>query len=221
MSKFSDYLRFALFVALSMVFQSNPAKAHPHVFVDGGIDFVMGENNRLEALKVTWLIDEFETLFILSSYGLSLNDRGALDEVDRLELIEKFGDWPEDFQGSAHLTKGSANVALELPTGLDMRFVDGRIMATFTRKLVEPIQLETQGVEVAFYEATYYYAFFIKNEPKFLAKASSCKGMVIPFVSDTQLVALQTTLFELSREEKPGQEDVGALFADRIEVRCE
>ena len=39
-----------------------PAQAHPHVFVDGGVDFVLGAGAVLEALEVTWRYDEFETL---------------------------------------------------------------------------------------------------------------------------------------------------------------
>jgi len=30
-----------------------PFQAHPHVFVDGGVDFILSENSTLEALQVT------------------------------------------------------------------------------------------------------------------------------------------------------------------------
>ena len=43
---------------------------------------------------------------------------------------------------------------------------------------------------------------------------------MIPFNPDIELAALQTTLFELSREETPDIENVGALFADRIVMTC-
>ncbi len=194
--------------------------AHPHVFVDGGVDFVVTDRTKLEALEVTWLIDEFETLYLLSDYGLSLNEKGGLDEEDRLELIRLLGDWPEDFEGSAHLSVDGAGVALDLPTNLDARLVDGRLLATFTRRLATPVQLGKQHVEVAFYEATYYYAFFVTNRPKMVGRVGDCSARVIPFNADEQQAELQTALAKLGREETPDITDVGALFADRIVVQC-
>ena len=60
-----------------------PAQSHPHVFVDGGVDFVFDEKNLLSALLITWLYEEFETLYILSSYGMSVDSDCELAEVDR------------------------------------------------------------------------------------------------------------------------------------------
>ena len=72
---------------LALLVHPLPLQSHPHVFVDGGVDFVFDEENLLSALLMTWLYDEFESLYILSSYGMSVNSEGALTEADRQELI--------------------------------------------------------------------------------------------------------------------------------------
>lgn len=213
-------LRCIAAVALGLLLSTAPARAHPHVFVDGGVDFVLGEGNMLEALKVTWLYDAFETLYILSSYDMSLNADGDLDEADRLRLARLRGDWPSDFEGSAHLTRGGERIALGWPMGLDVRLVDGRLKVTFTRRLAVPVNLSLAPVEVAFYEATYFYAFKVTNSPRLVGGTGGCDADLVPFDPDAQDTALQAALAKLGREETPDIEEVGALFADRIAVQC-
>ena len=205
----------------ALLVSAAPALAHPHVFIDGGIDFVFEDSGVLQALEVTWLYDEFETLYILSSYGLSLNRNGGLDEADRLELVRLRSDWPEDFDGSAHLKVDGQGVAMEWPTALDARLVEGRLELTFTRQLAAPLQVRGRDVEVAFYESTYFFDFTLTNAPKLAGNAGDCVTDVIPFNPDLQLAALQATLAKLSREETPETENVGALFADWIVLTCD
>ena len=101
------------------------AEAHPHVFVDGGVDFVMGENAVLEALEVTWLYDRFETLYTLSDLNLDLRSDGTLAEADRQELVRQLSDWPSDFDGSAHVSVDGVGIAMDWPEGLDAQMIDG------------------------------------------------------------------------------------------------
>jgi len=197
---------------------ASPANAHPHVFIDGGVDLVFGDENTLEALNVTWLYDEFETLYILSSYGITLNADGGIDEADQKELLLQRTNWPSDFDGSAHLSVAGEAVALQWPTDLSTEVVDGRLRMTFTRHLEAPLQ--AARFDVAFYESTYFFAFKITDAPQILGSAPECRAMVTPFEPDSQDRELQATLAMLSREETPADTQVGALFADRITVEC-
>jgi len=197
------------------------ANAHPHVFVDGGVDFVIGQQNQLEALQVTWLIDEFETLYLLSDHGFSLNSKGGLDESVRKEFIRSLSDWPDHFEGASHLSVDGTDIALNLPINLDAQILNGRLLLTFSRKLALPQTVEKQEVEVGFYDSTYYYAFFVKNEPKIVGDNQNCITNVLPFNPDTQEKVLLGALSKLGREETTGIADIGALFADRIQLRCE
>lgn len=196
------------------------ARAHPHVFVDGGVDFVLRDGHMLEALDVTWLYDEFETLYVLSAYELSLNRQGTLDEADRQKLIDQRSKWPDDFEGSAHLTTATGPVKLGRPANFDLRMINGRLQAKFTRALETPIDLRQHKVDLAFYEATYFYAFKITRPAHLSDDAETCKATVIPFDPDKEMAALQATLSQLGREETPETENVGALFADRIVLQC-
>ena len=166
----------ALLVAV-LASSALPALGHPHVFVDGGVDFVMRDGTVLEALEVTWLYDPFETLYILASLGVSPDEDWRLQDEDRLQV-------------------------------------------TFRRDLVSPLDLSGIEAEIAFYEATYFYAFAVTEEPEVIGDPDLCAANAIPFDAELHLAKLQTTLAELGREETSEIEDVGALFADRIVLQC-
>lgn len=207
-------------VCVALVCFALPARAHPHVFVDGGVDFLFDDANRLTALDVTWLYDEFETLYILASYGVSMNAAGKLDAADRRELARERSKWPSEFEGSAHVSIEGESVALSRPVGMETKLVNGRLEVTFTRHLETPVVLNEEHAEVAFYEATYFYAFAVTNVPKLVGETGACNAEVLQYDPTAQNVALELALSKLSREETPDIEDVGALFADRIELRC-
>lgn len=198
-----------------------PVQAHPHVFVDGGVDFAMNDQNDLAALNVTWIYDAFETLYILSSRGISLNAAGALDDADRQEIIRQESDWSDEFDGSAHLSIGGKPVRLERPIEMSADMIDGRLKVTFTRRLKTPINLNQKSAEVAFYEATYYYAFAATYAPQVIDGGGGCNAEVLSFTADEQEAAMQAALAILSKEEPPSFSRVGALFADRIALQCE
>lgn len=202
-----------------LLFPGGILQAHPHVFVDGGIDFVMGDENTLEALEVTWRYDEFETLYILSVYGLELTTDGGLDEPDRQKLVQKRSKWPSEFDGSAHLSADGAPIALGRPVGFDAKLVSGRLEVSFSRYLHTPVDVSIRRIEVAFYEATYFYAFSVTDRSKILGSAT-CDTTLTPFDPNKQDKELLSVLAELSREETPAENNVGAKFADRIALQC-
>lgn len=195
--------------------------AHPHVFVDGGIDFVFAEDGTLHAVELTWLYDEFETLYMISRSGLSLNSKGELGEDERLKLIEELRDFPEDFDGSAHLSLDNEPVELDWPRDVDGQLLDGRLQLTFVRDLKTPVHVEGREISAAFYESTYFFAFKITNTPMLLGHVGACKTEVVPFSPDPNDASLFAMLASLSREEIPEDQNVGARFADRISLRCD
>ena len=209
-----------LAITAALSFGVLQARAHPHVFVDGGVDFVVDDDGSLTALKVTWLYDAFETLYILSSHEMSLNASGGLDEEDRRRLIQLRSDWPDDFDGSAHLMVDGSPIQMKWPSDLDATVIDGRLQLTFMRQLETEVDLSGTLAEVAFYESTYFFAFSITNTPEVLGSSVDCDMTVRHFEPDESDTELQEALAKLSREETPEIAQVGELFADRIFVQC-
>ena len=196
-----------------------PVEAHPHVFIDGGVDFVMSGPETLDALSVTWLYDDFETLYDLSSRGIEPQPDGSLLEADRETIRAAYSDWPDDFDGSAHLSINGQVIEMAWPSDLAVDLVDGSLQLTFLRKLEEPVDLAGKAVEVAFYESTYFFAFKITDQPVFEG-SEACEATVVPYRPGEQSDELRQNLAMLSREESPDIANVGQLFADRIFLEC-
>lgn len=198
---------------------ASSALAHPHVFIDGGVDFQLSDNNTLEALRVTWLYDAFETLYMLSSHDMTLTQDGELAENDRVELTRRLSIWPDDFEGSAHLMVDDEAISLRPPEGMEAQLIEGRLRLTFVRSLETPISLSETRVEVAFYEATYFYDFSVTKKPELVGGGNTCRAIVMPFEPNNDDPWLNA-LAKLSRDETPSVVNVGANFADRIYLRC-
>ncbi len=209
-----------LLAGASLFLAPQPALAHPHVFIDGQVNFVFNDGPHLKALEVHWSYDEFETLYILALLGISLTKDGSVAEADRLKLLEDRSNWPSDFDGSAHLSFNEQAVALNWPSDLDVEVTDGRIKISFIRTLQTPLDLAGQTAEVALYESTYFFAFKLAETSQFIGQASGCSAAVAHFDPSPDDKALQSVLAALSREETPQDSNVGALFADRIMVEC-
>jgi len=205
----------AIFAALS-----TPAQAHPHVYVDGRIDFVFTGDSQLQGIEVTWLYDPFETLYVLSSLEINPGADWTLSEDQFNRILAQESSWSENFNGAARLAHDGAQIALEPPVNFAVRLVGNQLEVRFTRDLSEPLQIGTEGIDVTFYEDTYYFAFTIAETPRLLGDTKACIAALNPFNADTQLAGLQTTLLELSREETPQDTSVGSLFTDRIHVSC-
>ncbi|MEM8591386.1 MAG: DUF1007 family protein [Pseudomonadota bacterium] len=196
------------------------APAHPHVFVDGGVSFVIGPGEMLEALEVTWRYDEFETLYTLAAFGVALSEQGDLTEFDRQRVVREHSKWPDDFDGSAHLTIDGAPVALDWPKDLDARIVEGRLEVTFRRDLPEPQPTSERAIEVGFYESTYFFAFAVTDIPRLIGAGTACEAATLPFDLDAQGDELVAALEKLALDDGAVFEGIGALVADRIELRC-
>lgn len=221
MTRLTGFRSWWITTVLGALLLNSQALAHPHVFVDGGVDFELSQEAELTALRVTWLYDEFETLYILAAHEMGLNDQGMLDEQDRLELVQRLSQWPEDFDGSAHLSLGGQPVALMWPQDLDVQLRDGRLQLTFVRPLEQALNLSGQSAEVAFFESTFFFDFTITQAPNLLGDANRCRTNTTPFKADRQDQGLLDALAKLSREETSGIDNVGALFADRITLTCD
>ncbi len=205
-------------VALAL---AGPAAAHPHVFVDGGVDFIFGPDRTLQAVDVTWRFDAFETLYTMSANDISPEADGTLSGPQLDRLASYMSAWPDAFKGSAHLSLDGTALDLDRPRDFATAYIDGRLEVTFTRDLSAPQAIDGAPIEVSFHEETYYYAFAVTDPPAVHGAAADCAPDVIPYTPSEEDGPLLGLLGALGREETPRIANVGALFADRIVVTCD
>ncbi len=85
----------ALAAVLTVLAGAGGARAHPHVFIDGGVDFRFDTAGRLTDLRVTWIFDPLTSLFMLEDLGIAAEGSAPLARNDRARLAAYQTEWIE------------------------------------------------------------------------------------------------------------------------------
>lgn len=197
-----------------------PLGAHPHVFMDGGIDFAFDSAANLHGITVTWIYDPFETLYMLSDMGVTPSGPEGFTDAERQIVEANLSEFPADFDGSAHLSIGAEPVALGWPMHLTAKMRGERLALTFTRALDVPLPVAGRELTAAFYERTYFFDFSLTEDSQITGDGGLCAATRDPFKASEETAEMQQALAKLSREESPADSNVGAQFADRVVVTC-
>ena len=198
---------------------ARPAAAHPHVFIDTGVDFLFDDAGNLAQLRITWIYDPMISLFMQEDLGITPGRPLTADERARLAAYDT--EWEEGYAGDAYLWDGARAVGLSGPRAADADFRDdGRAVIRFLRDVATPYR-PGADTRVEIYDLTYYMAYTITETPRLEGAPAGCAAEVAHFEPSKALAPLQRALSALSAEETPEQDDVGALFAERVRLACD
>lgn len=197
------------------------ARAHPHVFIDADVGLVFQEDTTLSALRISWTYDEFTTLFLMENFDIDPDGDGVLTDADRAAIIKSETDWPDSFNGDVYLEVDGTTLPLGRPEDQSASLSKGRITVAFVLALNEPAKLVDRTSSLRLYDPYYYYSYTVTSADLIPAEGAVCGATVIPFEADAIAAQLQVKLLALSREEVPQQENVGRLFSDEVQIRCE
>jgi ABC-type uncharacterized transport system substrate-binding protein len=195
------------------------AASHPHIFIDGGVDFLFDAEGRIESVRVTWIYDPLTSLFMFEDLGIGADDAGPLTEPDRARLAAYQTDWYPEFEGDSYLWDGARRVALSRPLAPDAERRAGRAVIRFLRRVEPPFRPGAETV-MKIYDPTYYTAYAVTDPPRLEGAAGGCRAEVVPFEPTGPLAALQQELGAIPADQDP-EEEVGALFAERVFVACD
>jgi polyphosphate kinase len=122
------------------------ATAHPHLFFESGLTFVIDGDFRLTEVAVTWTYDPYYTLLVFEDLGLDPDGDLQLTDDEMARLRAADSDWPEDYEGDVYGTADGAPLALLPATGFDLRLDGDRIVSSHVRRLETPIDLRLARV---------------------------------------------------------------------------
>lgn len=206
-------MRLAWAVA-GMVALAGSAGAHPHVFMETGLEVLRDAEGRAVSLRVTWTYDPFFSLVLVTERGLDPDGDGELTAEETAALQGFDMNWEPGFPGDTYAYAGEREVALSGPRDGVARYEGGRIVSSHIRDLAEPV---AGLLVVKNYDPTYYTEYTIRE-----VLAEGC---------DTEIVApdltaaereLQAALAELPADVdvEMGFPEVGAVFAQEVRVTC-
>jgi ABC-type uncharacterized transport system substrate-binding protein len=213
------HLRYLL--VMSGLVLSSPALAHPHQFIDTGVEVLFGSDGTAEALRITWTYDEMYSLLILEDRGLDPDYDGVLT-LQELTTLNGFDmAWDPGYPGDSYALLGEAALNLDRPQDWTVAFEGGKIVSTHVRRLNSPAVVHEVPLIVQSYDPSFYAAYRIVGSPV-LSGRSDCAAQVF----EPDLAAadryLQQALAELNATGDVEGEfpAVGAAYADEVRVTC-
>ncbi len=194
------------------------AGAHPHIFIDGGVDFLFDGEGRLTQLRITWDYDPMTSLFMLEDLGIDGSQPLSADDRARLAGYDTV--WDEGYAGDTYLWDGDRAVGLSDPRAPEADIRDGRVLLTFLRD-VEPPFRPSADARVEMYDPEYYYAYTLVGAPRLESAPATCHAALEPFRPTAKLTSLQRALSTIPADQTPDQAGVGSLFTDKVRLGCE
>lgn len=209
-----------LLIAAALALAAPRALAHPHVFVDASVDFLLDAEGRVERIRIGWFYDPLFSLYLLGEMGIDAF--APADDAARAAIAADQTSWIEGFEGNSYLLADGEPVALSGPLNPTGDVVNGRVAASHERRLARPVDPRESEIVVEVYDPVYFIAYTISGPTRVEGPgAEACRATVDEFKPTAGLLALQGTLLSLAMDEAPEDPTVGRLFTDRARVTCD
>ncbi|MGC1496275.1 MAG: DUF1007 family protein [Sulfitobacter sp.] len=200
---------------------ASPIVAHPHIFIDTGLEMVFDPQGQLTHVRVTWQYDEFYSLLVTEDMGLDADFDGVLTEAENTKLTGFDMQWVEGYNGDLEIMSGTQVLALSGPTQTSAEFAQGRITTTHLRSILSPAAT-SEPIVIKPYDPTYYTAYDV-TRPLVITGSDICRARVKMPDINAGLQALRDQLNTLGVDTYPedvGLPNIGAQLASDVIVTC-
>jgi ABC-type uncharacterized transport system substrate-binding protein len=203
----------------------SPASAHPHIFIDTGMELIHGPDGRIEAVRITWTYDELFSLLLLEDLGLDDDYDGVLTEEETQKLQGFDMDWPDDWEGDVYAEVGGVAVPLGPPQAGPAALLDnGMLTSVHTRALDRPVDGVAEELVVKVYDPTFYTSYTILPE-QVITRSPNCTAAVFAPDLEQAYAFLEAALQELGAQiddpfEAVEFPAVGDRFAEEVRLTC-
>lgn len=206
---------------LALFALSDPAAAHPHIFIDTGLEVIFDTSGLVTGIRVTWAYDEFYALMIMEERGLDPDGDGRLTEAERAAFAGFDMEWDADYPGDTYAFANDEPLLLSRPSDFTADVIDGRIVSTHLRQLEPPFRPLEAALVVKSYDPTYYFSYTILQDPA-LTNGQDCSGRLYSADPATARAKAQPILQAFSQGGGPDGDfpRIGELFADEVIVTC-
>lgn len=219
-------MRKALIAVMTWVALAGQAPAHPHIFVDTGVEVIFDAEGRAVAVKVAWVYDDFFSLMMIEDRVLDRDHDGNLTPEEEAQLRGFDMQWEPGYNGDLYVLQDGREIALGGPTDWTASYVAGRITSTHVRALETPVTPGKAPLVIQAYDTSFYTAYNIAGTPLLTGASAGCMAEVFEPDLAAADAALQAALDEFAGRD--GSEDalemdfpaVGAAYADEVRVTC-
>lgn len=208
--------------AYAQILLAAPLAAHPHIWVDAGLEVIFDAEGRASALRIRWDYDEFYSLLLIEERGLDADHDGTASETERAALQGFDMQWIEGFAGDTYLHSGDRAVALGAPEDWTAEYRGGRLQSSHLRRIEPPVTLD-RPLRIEVYDPGYYSAYSIAYAPTFTpALPAGCRFDLQkpdPAMVDRQLLEALSR-YAPDQDVEADFPAIGAKFAEALVITC-
>jgi len=199
-----------------------PVAAHPHIFIDTGLEAIVDDMGRLTHIKVSWTYDEFYSLLVTEDMQLDQDFDGVLTPEEEAQLRGFDMNWDAGYYGDLRASVAGQPLELSRPMDYTASFADGKITSTHLRAVSGQPLVASGELVMRPYDETFYTAYEVTKPAKVIGGPACLISKIEPDI-DAELEAMQELLAELDMNSNPedaGLPNIGAKFATEIRITC-
>lgn len=198
-----------------------PVLAHPHIFIDTGVELIFNAEGLATGVRVTWAYDDLYSLTYLAENGFDPDFDGQLtaEEIARLQGFDM--NWDEGFAGDSYAFLGETPLTLSPPKDPTAALIDGQLTSTHLRSFEQPLALGGTDFILRVYDPSYYTAYTIAF-PTILTGREDCTSQAYEPDRDAADERLEAALAEQagSADAETDFPAVGDAYAEEVVVSC-
>ena len=152
-------------LALAQCLMAPVALAHPHIWIEGGIELVFNAQGHVSALRQSWLFDE-----LFSTYALQGMKRDKEGQVPSAELEKITSEWMTSLaEPESHfftkITHSGKPFAFGAPKNARTTWNPkvSQLVLSFELPVEPPIKVDAKGIEIDIQDPGYFVAFDYKG----------------------------------------------------------
>ncbi|WP_298360030.1 DUF1007 family protein [uncultured Litoreibacter sp.] len=198
------------------------ADAHPHVFVQAGVDIVFDRKGRLTHIKVTWGYDAFYSLLIAEDKGLDKDGDGTLTKREERKLAGFDAKWAPGFNGDLVAKLDGQPLKLSGPMKSTATMVNGQIVSTHIREVTGNPLVGGDTLSVQAFDESYYTSYELTLPVRLVGNGQCAIRRVEPDI-DNELAQMEAMLLSIDADADLEEMDIpmlGEAFATEILVSC-
>jgi ABC-type uncharacterized transport system substrate-binding protein len=204
-----------------LVLSAGPALAHPHVWIDAGIEVILNDRNEATGVRISWTYDDLYSLYIVGDMGLDPDWDGKLTPEEEAKLSGFDMKWDPEFPGDTFALKGGSALDLSRPSDWTASYDGAKITSTHLRTFAAPVPVGEVPLILQAYDPGYYVAYSIPEAPRVTGGNGCTAQTFVPDMDEAQQ-KLMEALAEYTPEVDLEAEfpAVGANFAEEVRVTC-
>lgn len=219
--KIAPHFAAAMFAVLPL----NSAAAHPHIFIETGLQLIFDDQSKLAAVRIVWVYDEYFSLVILEDNGLDPDGDGVLTDAETKSIQGFDMNWDPGFAGDTYASQNDKPLVLSRPLEFTTTLENGRLISTHLRAFETRVAVADEPVRLQVYDPDYYTAYAMAIEPIVQGRAG-CKAQIFvpdPTEASKELEAALAELNAVQTLDNLGIENfpaIGAAYSEEVQVTC-